>query len=181
MGNGNFNWSGEVVLMETSQGHSLSINNSRFYPYTTSRICSVAQAMSDASIPCKYLAKTLMSIRTFPIRVGNVKGGESGGGYPDQKETTWDALGVKPELTSTTKRQRRVFTFSRLQFRGALRAHEPEALFVNFLNYLKTDKERDEFLRGIVRDYVDTLNRPPEFVLMGMGANNADVDLWKKY
>jgi len=129
-------------FMEVSQGFSLGINQ-RFYPKCTSRECTVMQGLADAGIPPSFLAKTYMAIRAFPIRVGNVDGFSSGDCYPDQEETTWEKLGVEPELTTVTKRVRRVFTFSNQQFDDAVFANQPDFVFLNFLNYLNADGQRE--------------------------------------
>lgn len=124
------------AVLEISQGFSLGLNDHRFYPKVTSRECTVMQGISDARIPPRLVQRTYMSIRTFPIRVGDVDGHSAGGWYPDQTETTWEALGVEPELTTVTQRVRRVATFSRTQFMQACAANDPDFVFVNFLNYL---------------------------------------------
>jgi adenylosuccinate synthase len=143
---------GKSVLVEIPQGHSLSID-SQFYPHTTSRNCTVGQAMSDAGIhPC-YYHRSMLVIRTFPIRVGSIvkdiphvldgtdkpyqaELGHSGGHFPDQHEIGWDDLGVAAEITTVTKRTRRVFTFSEEQVRLAIAQTRPAVIFLTFCDYL---------------------------------------------
>jgi adenylosuccinate synthase len=136
-------------FMEVSQGFSLGINQ-RFFPKCTSRECTVAQGIADAGLSPASVTRTYMAVRTFPIRVGNVDGFSSGGYYPDQEETTWEDLHVDPELTTVTKRVRRVFTWSDQQFTEALTVNTPDFVFVNFMNYL-TDSDQ--------RDMVERINR----------------------
>jgi adenylosuccinate synthase len=62
--------------------------------------------------------------------------GTSGPCYPDQTEITFEEIGQPVELTTVTKLPRRIFTFSEMQFRDALRANGPEYLFLNFMNYV---------------------------------------------
>jgi adenylosuccinate synthase len=136
-----------TVSMEVPQGYSLGIN-SRFHPHCTSRNCSVAQGLADAGIPARLLGNVAAAVRTFPIRVGNIvedaqQLGQSGGHYDDQRETSWEELGVKAELTTVTKRVRRVFTFSQAQLLEMLVANMPTHLFVNFMNYLAPGTEKD--------------------------------------
>lgn len=145
-------WMTNPYFMEVSQGFSLGINQ-QFYPKCTSRECTVSQAYADAGIPPQAKAQTYMSMRTYPIRVGNVDGHSSGDWYPDQEETSWEKLGVTPELTTVTQRVRRVATFSGEQFMDALWANAPGFVFVNFMNYLPGDR-RGEFL-GRIRDARD--------------------------
>lgn len=122
------------ILLEGAQGFSLGINEI-FYPYCTSRDCTPARFMADMGIPLGMLRKVIGTARTYPIRVANPKGGTSGGCYPDQEEITWDSLGVEPELTTVTQRERRVFTFSEQQIEDALFHCCPDEIFLNFCNY----------------------------------------------
>lgn len=144
---------GATVLMEVPQGVHLGIN-SGFWPHTTSREVSVSQALSDACVHPKHLGKVIMVIRTFPIRVGNIFGpdgvelGFSGQFFPDSEETTWAALGQPEELTTVTKRVRRVATFSWQQLRDAVRLCQPDYLMLNFLNYL-SEPEQFNFIRKV--------------------------------
>lgn len=125
------------ILLEGAQGYSLGIN-AGFWPYCTSRDCTPARFLSDCSIPASYLRHTIGTARVHPIRVGSTKDGSSGGHYPDQKEVSWDDIGVPAELTTVTQRQRRVFTPSLIQLRQAIRASQPDRVFLNFMNYNPT-------------------------------------------
>lgn len=161
-------------FVETAQGWSLGIN-SGFYPYTTHRECSVTQALADLGVSPGAHRRSIVSLRTYPIRVGNTPDGWSGPVYPDQKEITFDQIGQKPELTTVTKRVRRLFTWSSRQYREMLLANRPDAVFLNFVNYLP-EGERDEFVQErVVKPYVLALGRRPDFVLLGFGPNNEDV------
>lgn len=137
------------VMIEVPQGFSLSLN-SQFYPHCTSRNINVSQALADAFIHPSFLGSTMLSVRTFPIRVGNVPDGYSGDCYPDQVETTWETLGVEPEITTVTKRVRRVFTFSDLQYAEAVSVNRPTHVFLNFCNYLRNFDRLMELLERMV-------------------------------
>lgn len=150
---------GLSVLVEVPQGHSLSIDGP-FYPHTTSRNCTVMQAMSDAGIHPMYYHASMLVIRTFPIRVGNIpkvgwgeneEGGlhSSGGHFLDHREITWEDLGVKAEITTVTKRVRRVFTFSEQQVQEAIAQTRPSIIYLTFCDYVPQ--------RSIVRLMVDRL------------------------
>lgn len=158
-------------FMEVSQGFSLGIN-SHFYPKVTSRECTVMQGLADARISPRRLAKTYMTIRTFPIRVGNVDGYSSGDWYSDQDELTWADLGVEPELTTVTKRERRVATFSDIQFEDAMRANDPDFVFINFLNYLGAEAQH-EFIENIRLKCADRRIG----LIGGYGPYSADIGL----
>lgn len=132
----------ERVAVEVAQGFSLGIH-SDFYPKVTSRECTVMQGLADARIPADHMGRCYMSVRTYPIRVGNTAAGDSGGWYPDQVEVSWEDLEQEPELTTVTKRVRRIATWSDQQFMEALAANAPDFVFCNFMNYLKGDADGD--------------------------------------
>ena len=165
----------EVVMVEVSQGFSLGIN-SGFYPFTTSRECTVAQALSDARIPIENYRDNLMVVRSYPIRVA----GNSGPGYHDQQEISWDELGVEPEITTVTKKVRRVFTWSDEQFMEAAYVNRPGVVMLNFANYLvQQGHDVDKFVRErVLRSYVTALGRMPKAILLGFGPESKDVKLW---
>lgn len=128
------------LLIEGCQGYSLSLNLGH-WPYLTSRDCTTTRTWADCGLPATTgVVNRWGVIRTLPIRVAN-RFGEDGGGssgpcYPDQHELTWDSLGFIPEITTVTKRIRRVFTFSEQQLIEAIQMNGIDHLFVNFINYL---------------------------------------------
>lgn len=127
----------ELLQVEGAQGFSLGID-AGFYPYCTYRPCHTWQLLSDCGVPVRGRSKLHLEsygvARTYPIRVNN-KTGSSGPCYHDQEEITWEAIGQAPELTTVTKLQRRVFTFSMEQIRQAVRMNGTDAIFLNFCNY----------------------------------------------
>ena len=129
------------ILLEGAQGFSLGINE-RFYPFCTSRDCIPARFMADMGVPLHYLRDIIGTARTYPIRVG----GNSGPCYEDQQEITWEQVGVPPELTTVTQRERRVFTFSPGQIIDALWATNPNIIFLNFCNYIEKPAELQEMI-----------------------------------
>lgn len=141
------------ILAEGAQGYSLGINQD-FYPYCTSRDCGPARFLSDMAIPWVKLDKVIGVLRTYPIRVGNTDKGSSGPCYDDQREIAWKDIGVRPEITTVTGRERRVFTFSRTQLREALAETGATELFVNFFNYLHPSHE-DEFMQMVKNEADD--------------------------
>jgi adenylosuccinate synthase len=138
----------DKILLEGSQGYSLGIS-AGFYPYCTSRDCTPARVLSDASLPMSWKGEVYGSCRTFPIRVGNTEGGFSGHWYPDQDEVTFESIGVEPELTTVTGRVRRIASFSSLQIREAMQMAHPDHVFLNFCNYLPTDDQVIDIMKTI--------------------------------
>ena len=138
---------GKSAFIEVPQGFGLSLNDGLSYPYCTSRNISVSQALADAGLHPSKLYKVIGVQRSKPIRVGNLKDecgkeiGYSGPCYPDQKELSWEELGQAPEYTTVTKRVRRVFTWSEMQYEHALKSIRPDIIFNNFVNYNKTAEE----------------------------------------
>lgn len=163
-------------FVETAQGWSLGINSGQ-YPYVTTRECGPTQALADLGVSPRDHVKSIVSLRTFPIRVGNTEGGWSGPFYEDSTEVSWEDLGVEAETTTVTGRVRRVATFSWIQYREMLRATQPDALFINFMNYLETEEERGAFINRLLRNYRAELGCAPDFILGGYGPLNSDVRL----
>jgi adenylosuccinate synthase len=179
---------GKSVLVEVPQGVSLSLNHSKFYPYTTSRDCTVMSAMSDAGIHPHFYGKTMMVLRTFPIRVGNIPDldgkvlGTSGDCYPDQKETDWGTLGVEAEITTVTKRVRRVFTYSAQQVVDSVLLTRPDIIFLSFCNYVReghgqTAMEQLRRIKQSIRDAASAAGIPVPFIIEQYGPTNEDVQI----
>lgn len=172
--------SGQTVLMEIPQGFSLSLNHGLSYPKCTSRDLTVAQALNDAGVHPSYLGEVIVSLRAFPIRVGHIVNkesgaviGHSGPFYADSKELIWSELNQIPELTTVTKRVRRIATFSMIEFEKMLRMNRPTVVFLNFCNYFRT---RDEFYNVVQKLYDMRLSYDMEFnFLFGTGPASKDV------
>lgn len=164
----------QKIFVEVSQGYSLGID-AGFYPYCTSRNCTVGQALSDAALHPDYYAGSIMTVRTYPIRVG----GNSGPGYEDQQEISWNDIGVEPELTTVTGKQRRLFTWSDIQYRESLEANRPQVVFLNFANYLENESEIREFVwENVFIPYIEVMGAHPEAILIGVGPRDDDVYVW---
>jgi len=140
------------VLVEVPQGIGLSVDG-QFYPHCTSRNCTLQQGLADAGIHPRQFGASMLVLRTTPIRVGNIVEslsidtpfgavrskptvlGTSGGYYADQRELSWNELGVPPEITTVTKRVRRVFSFSGRQAREAIMLTRPDVVHLTFCDY----------------------------------------------
>ncbi len=190
---------GKSVLVEVPQGIGLSLNGP-FYPHCTSRDCTVMQAASDAQIHPSFVGPVMLVLRTFPIRVGNIletpvnnKGGvnvvsgNSGGCYPDQHETTWAALGVPPEITTVTKRVRRVFTWSHRQVVDAFISARPTHVFLSHVDYLHdgSSAKGGTFQERALETYILSLQTaaaevgiPVPQIFYSTGPTTADVQEW---
>lgn len=133
------------VLLEGSQGFDLSLNHGHQYPHVTSRDVTPNRMLDNASLSPFDCKEVIGVVRTFPIRVGNHGEFSSGPCYSDQKEITWEEVSQiagkqVQEMTTVTKRIRRVFTFSKTQFMKFERTCRPTRLFVTFGDYLPPTK-----------------------------------------
>ena len=141
---------GYTALHEGSQGFSLDINHGSHYPQCTSRSTTATQNATDMGIGYSTIGDIYLVIRPYPIRVGNViendvTVGHSGGCYVDHEEMTWEDVAkqagappevMKGELTTVTKRLRRVFSFSKKQVRDAVIVNGATKIALNFANYI---------------------------------------------
>jgi adenylosuccinate synthase len=162
--------SGQVGILEVAQGFQLSYLLPEFHGYTTGRNCTTMAGMDDAMLPVHYAGNVIINCRTYPIRINNRKfiakedgrhltwaevqagvpheiyEGNSGPGYNDQSELTWEELTKQSgsqtpimEITSVTKLPRRVFTFSKQNLSDAIkfnRANGEIYISINFMNYV---------------------------------------------
>lgn len=154
----------EYVLVEGAQGYGLSMYHG-FYPYTTSRDVSLWQILADSGIQAadvmdKYKVtkvRVIGTCRTYPIRVANrydthgTQIGYSGPCYDDQSEITFEDIGQKVELTTVTKLPRRIFTFSGKQIQEAILHNGVYEVFLNFVNYVRTEIELIDIILRIER------------------------------
>lgn len=139
-----------TILHEGSQGFSLDISHGSHYPQCTSRGTTAVQNLADMGLPVTLLGDVYLVIRPYPIRVGNViedgkTVGYSGDCYPDHKELTWKDVAeaanapeevMRGELTTVTKRLRRVFSLSKIQLVEAASINGATKIALNFANYI---------------------------------------------
>lgn len=96
-----------TVIIEGTQGFGLGLHTEN-YPQVTSTDCRAIDFLAQAGLSPWH--KTVGSfepwlvLRTRPIRVA----GNSG---PMKGETTWEAVGLRPEKTTVTRKVRRVGEF----------------------------------------------------------------------
>lgn len=163
---GQFEWMSilgisKFLMIESAQGMELGVSTGSHYPFCTSRDITVWQVMSDCGIPAYFgLPKVYVTLRTFPIRVGNAYDAEgaqvgfSGPVYNDQRELSWEELGVPLERTTVTNKIRRVFTFSYIGFEKMVKMLNPNGVFLNFVNYLE---DKPTFITPATASMVNTI------------------------
>lgn len=133
---------GGAVLVEQAQGFDLDINHGVSYPFCTSRQTTPTQICADLGLSERLVTSSIAVIRTHPIRVGDVEGGTSGG-Y-GSKEIDWAQVSRSAdrqvqEVTTVTKRVRRVFEFDFQQIKHMSRICRPTTVALTFADYLDPD------------------------------------------
>lgn len=182
-------------LHEVAQGWALSLNWGTHYPQCTSRDCTTATALNELGIPPSLLGDVYLNIRTFPIRVGNTPAGYSGDFCGDQQETSWEEVAKQSglpladikatEITTVTKRQRRVATYSPSLTKRAAWQNGATKIFVNFIQYLDGSmlglrSESRLSLSHKVRRFVDDIEEDCGVPVVGVGTgpDTDDVVWW---
>lgn len=123
------------IIIEGTQGFGLSLYHTEEWPYCTSRDTTAHGFLSEVGLGVRDY-DVILCLRTFPIRVG----GNSG---PLTKEITWEELqrisgyphSIR-ELTTTTKRLRRVAKFDFEVVKRALDANFPTCIALHGSDYL---------------------------------------------
>lgn len=156
---------GKKILLEGTQGTGLSLHHG-LYPHVTSRDTAVSGCLSEAGISPRRVRKIIMVTRTYPIRVG----GTSGPFISKEidMKTVADRSGkdaedlVKKEITTTTKKNRRIAEFSWSLFRKACELNSPTDIALTFTDYISTKNEnarRYENLTDETRRFVEEIER----------------------
>jgi adenylosuccinate synthase len=152
------------IFLEGTQGTGLSLHHGP-YPFTTSRDTNVAGCLAEAGIAPARVRRTILAVRTYPIRVG----GNSG---ELRKELAWDDIGQRSsiptetlkekELTTKTKRLRRVGEFEWDLLRRAAVINAPTDIALTFADYIHADNAkawRFEQLTPDTLQFIDEMER----------------------
>ncbi|MCW5550884.1 MAG: adenylosuccinate synthetase [Verrucomicrobiae bacterium] len=148
------------VLLEGTQGTGLSLYHG-YYPHVTSRDTTVAGCLAEAGISPNRVQRVVMVCRTYPIRVQSPKGATSG---EMSQEISWeevaqrsrhDAVDLRSkELTSTTKRQRRVSEFDWALLRRAATLNAPTDIALTFVDYIAKANEKARRFEQLTPDTI---------------------------
>jgi adenylosuccinate synthase len=122
------------LVVEQCQGFLLGLQHGDKYPYCTSKNTSILSLLSGFGLSLLDVRNRDIEVhavfRTFPIRVGNAP--DSWSGPVPSEELTWEQLSeevgktIEPQLTTVTKRPRRVFRLSTEETELAMRALHPK-------------------------------------------------------
>jgi len=121
---------GGFLIVEGTQGFGLSLLHGPHYPFVTARDTTASGFAAEVGLSPRQIDCIILVVRTFPIRVG----GNSG---PLSQEISWDTVmrlsaapSVVPELTSVTRRPRRVALFDVDFVKTACRYNRPTSMAV---------------------------------------------------
>jgi adenylosuccinate synthase len=158
---------GERVVVEGTQGFGLSVLHSHTYPFVTSRDTTASAALSEAGLSPLDVTEVALVLRAFPIRVG----GHSG---PLPSETSWADIRAAgchdhdlTELTSVTRKPRRVGRFDPSIVREAIDANSPTVVVMNHVDHV----DHESCMSG------DTTGRTRAFVRRAEAALGRSIDL----
>lgn len=136
---------GQKVFLEGTQGTGLSLHHDS-YPYVTSRDTAVSGCLAEAGIAPSRVRRIVLVCRTYPIRVQNPPRGTSG---PMTIELEWDEISRRSgipleellgaEVTSTTKRKRRVGEFDWTLLRRSASLNGPTDIAITFADYVSIE------------------------------------------
>lgn len=145
------------ILLEGTQGSVLSMHHG-YWPKSTSRDTNASNWVMEAGLSPVTVRKVFGVTRTFPIRVfGN--SGPFGSPEITWEEVTKQYYSLDPatsnedlaawlkdnnkemlcEITTATKRRRRVFKFSEHDFNRSYQINRPEVMMLSFVDYLNED------------------------------------------
>jgi adenylosuccinate synthase len=129
------NMNGRIVI-EGSQGFGLSLLHGGYYPKATSRDTTAGTFLGEAGLSPRDVDDITLVLRCHPIRVA----GDSG---PLKGETSWAEIAKTAdlpenycELTTATKKIRRVGTFDAELVRRAINANNPTCIVLNHFDYV---------------------------------------------
>lgn len=159
---------GIAIMLEGTQGTGLSLHHGH-YPFVTSRDTTASGTAGEAGIPPSRIRKTIVVLRTNPIRVQSPAGGTSG---PMGRELTWEEVSKRAgipadelrakEMTTTTKRQRRVAEFNWQDLHRAVMLNGPTDLALTFVDYIahsNQDARRYEQLSEETLRFIEEIER----------------------
>jgi adenylosuccinate synthase len=125
-----------LIVIEGSQGFGLSLLHGGDYPHATSRDTTAASFLGEAGLSPRDVSDITLVLRAHPIRVA----GSSG---PLKGETSWAEIAKVAglpegycELTTATKKVRRVGVFDPELVRRAIEANNPTRVVLNHFDYV---------------------------------------------
>lgn len=122
------------AMLEGTQGYWLG-SHAGLYPYCTSSDCRAIDFLAMAHTTYNSVQPWAV-FRSYPIRIA----GNSG---PMENETSWEELGLRPEITTVTKKVRRVGYWESGRTQAAIHGHKVgdvwPAVAMTFMDYLSDE------------------------------------------
>jgi len=160
-----------LIVIEGSQGFGLSLLHGGYHPHATSRDTTAATFVGEAGLSPRDVSDITLVLRAHPIRVA----GNSG---PLKGETSWakiaKAAGLPDdyhELTTATRKIRRVGTFDPDVVRRAIEANNPTRIVMNHFDYVDASVRSiraRRFLKKVERSIgceIDWLGTGPDILV----------------
>ena len=161
------------IVIEGSQGFGLSLLHGGHYPHATSRDTTAAAFVSEAGLSPRDVEEIVLVLRAHPIRVAGPSG-------PLEDEITWKDLAVEAglpedyrELTTATRKERRIGRFEKDVVRRAIQANQPTSIVLNHVDYLDRalrDGSHSAHARDFLRVIEATLRMKIDRI--GLGPNS---------
>ena len=168
---------GRRLIVEGTQGFGLSLLHSPHYPFVTSRDTSAAGALSEAGLSPLDVDEVALVLRSFPIRVAG-----SSGPF-DAEEIDWETVAregglgqVPEELSSVTRRTRRVARFAPGIVRAAIEVNRPSQVFLNHIDYVDA-RCASGSLTSAARDFIESIEESidAQIDMVGVGPRPGDL------
>jgi adenylosuccinate synthase len=133
------------IVIEGSQGFGLSLLHGGYYPHATSRDTTAGAFLGEAALSPIDVEDITLVLRAHPIRV-------SGNSGPLVNETTWSEIAKSAglpsgynELTTATKKVRRVGNFDATMVRRAIAINNPTRIVLNHFDYVDPGVRENRF------------------------------------
>ena len=145
---------GKRILLEGTQGTSLSLHHSQ-YPHVTTRDTTVSGCLADAGIAPSNVRKIMMVCRTYPIRVGGPSGDMD---YEVEMQEIHKRSRIpldelkRTETTTTTKRARRIAEFDWVQLKDSVQLNGPTDIALTFVDYPDSLRKRKYLAKSFRKD-----------------------------
>lgn len=170
---------GQTLLIEGTQGYGLSLHTGGHYPYCTSRECTPNGILADAGVN-QYLVgkyRRIAVVRTFPIRVGGNSGPLPGEISWEQLQEETDGYVKAPEITTVTKKARRIARMDFDDLHRMVKQTAPTSLALTFFDYWYPEAAGAKHIEQLTTKHVDALRSlenilgvPIEYVSTGPGS-----------
>jgi adenylosuccinate synthase len=168
------------VIVEGTQGFGLSVYHSPHYPYATSRDTTASGFLSEVGVSPRLVTDIVMAVRTYPIRVA----GNSG---PFTDEITWEEVRQRSgypndirELTTTTKKVRRVGLFDLGLVQKAVVVNRPTQIALHgadYLSYLNKGLRNYGEIESVAKSFVERIEISLKIPVSTIGTGPANEEL----